>query len=299
MSHAGVESLIGFLADSGLGSASIEEQRRWMAESTASAPAPEGVRVEPGSLGGRPAEWLHPTEGVRGGVVLYLHGGGYCTGSLGTHRHLAGRIALATGASAVTVDYRLAPEHPFPSAIADATAAYEELRSLGHAPEEMAVAGDSAGGGLTLATLLTLRDVGTPLPAAAACLSPWTDLTLSSPSHATAGAEDPMVSKTGLETFVAAYLGQGETSARDPRVSPVFADLGGLPPIRIDVGEREILLDDSIALADRIVASGGEATLARWAEMIHVFQAFPGALDPEAGESVAAIGEFLAGHLRV
>jgi acetyl esterase/lipase len=299
MSHAGVEALTGFLADSGLGHASIEEQRRWMAEMATSAPAPDGIRVEPGTLGGRPAEWLHPTEGLRGGIVLYLHGGGYCTGSLGTHRHLAGRIALASGSTAVTVDYRLAPEHPFPAAITDASAAYEELRALGHSPEAIAVAGDSAGGGLTVATLLTLRDLAVPLPAAAACLSPWVDLTLSAPSYASVGELDPMVSKSGLAEFVAAYLGEGETSPREPRVSPVFADLAGLPPIRIDVGEREILLDDSVQLADRIVAGGGEATLARWAEMIHVFQAFPGALDPEAGESVAAIGDFLAGHLRV
>jgi acetyl esterase/lipase len=297
MGHTGVEAITGFLANSGLGRASIEEQRQWMAETASSAPPPDGIRVEPGSLGGRPAEWLHPTEGLRGGVVLYLHGGGYCTGSLGTHRHLAGRIALATGATAVTVEYRLAPEHPYPAAIADATAAYDELRSLGHSPESMAIAGDSAGGGLTVATLLTLRDEGVPLPAAAACLSPWVDMTLSAPSYAAVGARDPMVSRAGLGDFTAAYL--GDTSPREPRVSPVLADLGGLPPIRIDVGEREILLDDSIHLAERIVESGGEAILARWSEMIHVFQAFPGVLDPEAGESVAAIGDFLAGHLRV
>jgi epsilon-lactone hydrolase len=298
MTHRGVEAITGFLATSGLGQASIEEQRRWMAQAATTAPAPDGVRVEPGSLGGRPAEWLRPAEGLRGGVVLYLHGGGYCTGSLGTHRDLAGRIALATGATAVTFDYRLAPEHPFPAAIEDATAAYEELRALGHAPEGMAVAGDSAGGGLTIAALLALRDADVPLPAAAACLSPWVDLTLSASASSAPSEGDPMVSMAGLEEFAAAYLGGG-TSAKDPLASPVFADLSGLPPIRIDVGEREILLDDSIQLADRIVACGGEAILARWAEMIHVFQAFPGALDPEAGESVAAIGEFLAGHLRV
>jgi epsilon-lactone hydrolase len=297
MGHAGVEALSAFLDESGLGRASIEEQRRWMAEVAASTPAPDGVRVEPGELGGRAAEWLHPVEGLRGGIVLYLHGGGYCTGSLGTHRHLAGRIALATGSTAVTVEYRLAPEHPLPAALADAVAAYDELNSLGHAPEGTAIAGDSAGGGLTVATLLALRDTGRPRPCAAACLSPWVDLTLSAPSYASVGEGDPMVSKSGLETFAEAYL--GGVSARDPRASPLFADLGGLPPIRIDVGEREVLLDDSVRLADRIVASGGEVTLARWAEMIHVFQAFPGALDPEAGESVAAIGEFLAGHLRV
>ena len=198
----------------------------------------------------------------------------------------------------VTLDYRLAPEHPLPAALTDATSAYDELRGLGHPPEGIAIAGDSAGGGLTVATLLALRETGVPLPAAAACLSPWLDLTQSAPTYASVAEADPLVSKAGLDVMAAAYL--GGTSARDPRASPLFADdLGGLPPIRIDVGEREILLDDSIRLAERIASSGGEATLARWAEMIHVFQAFPGPLDPEAGESVAAIGEFLAGHLRV
>jgi epsilon-lactone hydrolase len=298
MGHAGVEAIAAFLAESGLWRASIEEQRRWMTNAGSSTPPPEGVRVEEGALGGRPAEWLRPVDGLRGGVVLYLHGGGYCIGSLGTHRGVAGRIALATGATVVTLDYRLAPEDPFPAAIADATAAYEELRGLGHAPEATAIAGDSAGGGLTVATLLALRGAGAPLPAAAACLSPWVDLTQSAPSYATLAAGDPLVSREGLDTMAAAYL--GGASARDPLASPLFADdLGGLPPIRIDVGEREILLDDSVRLAERIVASGGEATLARWAEMIHVFQIFAGALDPEASESVAAIGEFLAGHLRV
>jgi acetyl esterase/lipase len=297
MSHAGVEAIAAFLVDSGLWRASIEEQRRWMADA-GPMPLPDGVRIEEGTLAGRPAEWLRPTEGLRGGVVLYLHGGGYCIGSLDTHRGVAGRIALATGATVVTLDYRLAPEHPLPAALDDATVAYAELRELGHAPEGTAIAGDSAGGGLTVATLLALRDAAVPLPAAAACLSPWTDLTQSAPSFAALAASDPLVTKDGLDTMAAAYL--DGTSARDPRASPLFADdLGGLPPIRIDVGEREVLLDDSVRLADRIVADGGEATLARWAEMIHVFQVFSGALDPEAGESVAAIGEFLAGHLRV
>jgi acetyl esterase/lipase len=297
MGHPGVETIAEFLAGSGLTTGTIDEQRGAMAATASAAPPPDGVNVRPGRLGGCPAEWLTPEGAVPGAVVLYLHGGGYCTGSLDSHRGLAGRIALASGCAVATLEYRLAPEHRFPAAVDDATAAYGELLASGIRPERIAVAGDSAGGGLTVATLLALRAGGSPLPGAAVCLSPWVDLTQSSPSYTELADVDPMVSKSGLDEMAGAYL--GGTDPRQPLASPLFAeDLGGLPPVHIEVGAREVLLDDATRLAGRIRDAGGRADLTVWPELIHVFQAFPGPLVPEADESIAAVGTFLAGRLR-
>ncbi len=298
MAHPGIELVRSFLTDSGVAAGSIVDMRNAMAELAASVSPPDGVTVRTGELAGRPAEWLSPDGGAEDRTVLYLHGGGYCAGTLGTHRVLAGRLALATGTRVVTLDYRLAPEHPFPAALDDAVAAFDALCAGGLAPDRCAIAGDSAGGGLTVATLLALRGAGRPLPAAAACLSPWTDLTQTSGAYERLAGADPMVSKRGLDEMASAYL--GETDPRTELASPLFADrLGGLPPVRIDVGSAEVLLDDATALAERIRTDGGEVELVVWPEMIHVFQAFPGDLLPEADESVAAIGAFLAEHLGI
>ena len=210
----------------------------------------------------------------------------------------ASRIALATGCPVAMLDYRLAPEHPFPAAVDDAAAAYRDLLSLGIRPERMAIAGDSAGGGLTVATLLALRAAGDPLPAAAVCLSPWVDLTQSSPAYRNLADVDPMVSKSGLDLMAGAYL--GGVDPRTELASPLFAaDLGGLPPVRIEVGEYEVLIDDATGLADRMREAGVDVTLMVWPELIHVFQAFPGSVIPEADQSIDAVGSFLAGHLGV
>ena len=295
MSHQGVEAISAFLAESGMTNGSIVEQRAAMAAATT--PPPDGVVVEPGSLGGRDAEWLSPGGPDGDAVVLYLHGGGYCIGSLDTHRSLAGRIALAAGCPVVTLDYRLAPEHPFPAAITDATAAYADLLALGIRPECIAIAGDSAGGGLTMAALLAIRAAGTPLPGAAVCLSPWVDLTQTLPSYERNADVDPMVSRAGLDLMAEAYL--GGTDPRSELASPLFADnLGGLPPVLIEVGDREVLLDDATRLADGLRAAGGSVTLTVWPELIHVFQAFPGPLVPEADRSIAAVGSFISARLR-
>ena len=294
MSHAGVETISALLAESGLSSSSIAEQREALDGMAAASPPPEGVTVEPVSLAGRPGEWLTPEVDTADGVVLYLHGGGYCIGSLGSHRGLGGRLAIATGCPVVTLDYRLAPEHPFPAAVDDATAAYRDLLAIGAAPEQVAIAGDSAGGGLTVATLLALRAAGTPLPAAAVCLSPWADLTQSSPAYGRLEGMDPMLSKAGLDLMAEAYL--GETDPRTELASPLFAErLEGLPPIRVEAGEHEVLLDDSVRLTERLQRAGVDASLTVWPEMIHVFQAFPGSVIPEADQSIAAVGSFLAG----
>lgn len=157
MSHPGVEAISSYLAEFSLFGGTILEQRAALEQMSTGSGPPEGITVEPVSLGGRRGEWLIPTTGASDAAVLYLHGGGYCIGSLDTHRQLAGRIAVATGCRVVTLDYRLAPEHPFPAAVDDATAAYRDLLSLGMLPERIAIAGDSAGGGLTVSVLLALR----------------------------------------------------------------------------------------------------------------------------------------------
>jgi epsilon-lactone hydrolase len=296
MSHPGVEVIRAYLADSSLAAGTVDEQRAAMAKLASDAPPPEGVTVTTGSLGGVAAEWLAPAGAPADAAVLYLHGGGYCTGSLDSHRDLAARIAVAAGCTVVTLDYGLAPEHPHPVAVTDATAAFRALLDSGVNAGRTAIAGDSAGGGLTMATLLALRGTDTPLPGAAVCLSPWVDLTQTAPSFETMAERDPMVTREGLDTMAAAFL--GDTDPRAELASPLFAtDLGGLPPVLIEVGEHEVLLDDATRLADRLRDAGGAVTLTVWPEMIHVFQAFPGAVIPEVDQSVAAIGSFLARHL--
>jgi acetyl esterase/lipase len=201
MSHPGIDMVIEYLGDVGLLTGPIEQQRAAMDAAAADAPPPEGVSVEPAELGGRPAEWLTPDGISREAAVLYLHGGGYCGGSLNSHRDLAARIGAASGCAAVTLDYRLGPEDPFPAAVTDATAAYRQLMADGIPPERMVVAGDSAGGGLVVALLLALRAEGIPMPAAAVCLSPWVDLTQSGTSYQELADLDPMVSKENLDAL--------------------------------------------------------------------------------------------------
>jgi epsilon-lactone hydrolase len=296
VSHAGVDVVRGFLADSGLSSGTVDEQRAAMAQLASSTALPEGVAVTAGSLGGLGAEWLVPPGAPADAAVLYLHGGAYCIGSLDSHRDLAGRIAIAAGCPVVTLDYGLAPENPHPAAVTHAAGAYRALLESGLDPGRLAIAGDSAGGGLTMAALLALRATGTLLPAAAVCLSPWVDLTQTAPSFDTMAERDPLVDRAGLDTMAAAYL--GDTDPRSELASPLFAtDLGGLPPVLIEVGEDEVLLDDATRLADRLRAAGGPVTLTVWPDMIHVFQAFPATVIPEADQSLAAVGAFLARHL--
>ena len=253
-------------------------------------PTPPDVKVERVNVPAAPAEWLRPPSAVPGRVVLYLHGGGYVIGSPRSHRHLAAAIAGAAGASALLLDYRLAPEHPFPAAVEDATAAYRWLLDQAIAPEHIVIAGDSAGGGLTVATLLALREARVPLPAGGVCISPWVDLTCSGASYATKAAADPIVRRAGVEEMARAYL--GATPPRTPLASPLFADLRGLPPLLIHVGSDEVLLDDAVQLAERAKAAGVDATLEIYDRMIHVWHWFLPMLD-EAQTAVNAIGRFV------
>jgi acetyl esterase/lipase len=256
---------------------------------TAAAPVPEDIVCERVHAGGVPAEWVTaPGAGSR--VVLYLHGGGYVVGSVNTHRDLAGRLSRAAGARVLVLDYRLAPEHPFPAAVDDALAAYRWLLSDGRVPTDVAIGGDSAGGGLTLATLVALRDAGLPLPAAGVCLSPWTDLAGTGESLRTKAAVDPMVQWSRLAQMADAYLAGQD--ARTPLASPLYADLRDLPPLLIQVGTAETLLDDATRIAERAQAAGVDVTLEPWDDMIHVFQAFAGLL-PEGQQAVERIGAFI------
>jgi phosphinothricin tripeptide acetyl hydrolase len=253
-------------------------------------PTPPDVKVERVNAPVAPAEWLRPPSAAPGRVVLYLHGGGYVIGSPRSHRHLAAAIAGAAGASALLLDYRLAPEHPFPAAVEDATAAYRWLLDRAIAPERIVIAGDSAGGGLTVATLLALREARVPLPAGGVCISPWVDLTCAGASYETMAAADPIVRRAGVEEMARAYL--GATSPRTPLASPLFADLRGLPPLLIHVGSDEVLLDDAVQLAERAKAAGVHATLEIYDRMIHVWHWFLPMLD-EAQTAVEAIGRFV------
>ena len=253
-------------------------------------PTPPEVKVERVSAPVAPAEWLRPPGAAAGRVVLYLHGGGYVIGSPRSHRHLAAAVAAAGQASALLLDYRLAPEHPYPAAVDDATAAYRWLLDQGIAPGHIVIGGDSAGGGLTMATLLALREARLPLPAGGVCISPWVDLTFSGASYRTRAAVDPIVTRPGIDEMARAYL--GATAARAPLASPLFADLRGLPPLLIHVGSDEVLLDDAVQLADRAKAAGVDATLEVWDRMVHVWHWFLPMLD-EAQSAVDGIGRFI------
>jgi epsilon-lactone hydrolase len=271
-------------------SLTIAERRAQYERAEKVFPTPPAVKVERVNAPTAPAEWLRPPSAEPGRVVLYLHGGGYVIGSPRSHRHLAAAIASAASASTLLLDYRLAPEHPYPAAVEDATAAYRWLLDQAIAPERIVIAGDSAGGGLTVATLLALREARVPLPAGGVCISPWVDLTCGGASYATKADADPIVRRTGVEQMAQAYL--GATSPRTPLASPLFADLRGLPPLLIHVGTDEVLLDDAIQLAERARAAGVDATLETYERMIHVWHWFLPMLD-EAETAVEAIGRFV------
>ena len=254
-----------------------------------------GATVEPITVDGVPSEWVRPATAVApDSCILYLHGGGYVIGSCDTHRPLASHLATRTGMPVLLVDYRLGPEFPFPAAVDDALTAYEWLLAQGFEPGRIVVAGDSAGGGLTLATLLALRDRGRPLPALGVPISPWTDLTLSGESMTAMAELDPMVKRPGLQRMADWYVGGADP--KDPLISPLFGDPTGLPPLLIHVGEVETLRDDAVQFAARAEAVGVDVTLEVWPEMIHVWHVF-GPDVPESEAGVARIAEFIAERL--
>lgn len=235
-------------------------------------PPPEGTSVVELMIDGVPAERMTPPGADTGKALLYLHGGGYCQGSPASHRGLAARLAAETGVQVLVPHYRLAPEHPFPAAIDDALKAYRHLLAEGIAPAHIAIAGDSAGGGLTLALALALRQSSLPRPGCLFAISPWVNLTQTGVAYEAVGGLDPMLTKDVLDEFADAYL--GTTSPLEPLASPALGDLTGLPPLLIHAGGMEVLASDAALLAERAGLAGVDVRLEIWPEMIHVWHAF-------------------------
>ena len=228
-------------------------------------------------------------------VTLYLHGGGYVIGSPKTHRELARRLSVESGGSVLVIDYRLAPENPFPAAVEDAVSAYNWLLERGMGPSALSIAGDSAGGGLAVATLVSLKDQGISLPCCGVAISPWVDLEVIGESMTTRAEVDPMVQRDGLITMAQTYLNGADP--RSPLAAPLYSDLSGLPPLLIQVGTRETLYDDAVRLACQAVKAGLKVTFEPWDEMIHVWHLFAPLLD-EGQQAIERIGEFIKENRR-
>ena len=257
-------------------------------------PIGDDVSIEPVSADGVSSQFTTIGDTQSDSVLFYLHGGGYVIGSLTTHQSLVADISRAAGIKGFAIDYELAPEGQFPCATRDAVKAYQWLLGTGVKAENIVIAGDSAGGGLTVATLVKLRDQNIPLPSAAILLSPWADLTHTSDSMDSRAEEDPMVSRESLNMMAGMYLAGADT--KNPEASPVFADLTGLPPMLIQVGTAEVLLDDSRLLAKNAKAAGVEVTLQEWEEMVHVFPHYAPIIS-DGKKAIEQMGNFIRTHL--
>jgi monoterpene epsilon-lactone hydrolase len=272
----------------------IDEQRRLLRELLSAQPLPADVTVAAASLGGVPIAEI-TVDGIEARhVVLYFHAGVYVMGEASLTAGLASEVGRRTDAKVISVEYRLAPEHPYPAAVDDALAAYEALLDDGIAPSDIAFAGESAGGGLAVATLVNTRDHGLPLPTAAFVMSPYADLTLAGTTMDTKREVDPLLSREALEPRVADYTA-GEDAALG-LISPVFADLTGLPPLIIQAGTHEVLLDDAVRLAEEAITADVEVTLDITPGVPHVFQAYHPILD-EAAAALDRAGALLSAHL--
>jgi acetyl esterase/lipase len=259
-----------------------------------SMPIGEGTEQEAVTAAGLPAEWIRPAGSgappPAEGAIVHFHGGGYVLGSPRTTRPITAGLARHTGLPVLVPDYRLAPEDPFPAAIDDAVAVYRWLTGQGFDPGRVVVSGDSAGGGIAVALLVALRDLGLPLPAGAIGISPLLDLTLSSPSIDTNEGRDPQVTRPFLVAAAGQYL--GEVDPKSPLASPLFADLAGLPPLILQVGGDELLLDDSLRLAEAAEAAGVDVTVERWDGLMHVWHQMAPRL-PEAEAALASLAAWV------
>ena len=276
---------------------SIDVLREKIIKDTRPLKPPKDVQITSTKVAGIPGEWLTPTSLLaRNKIMIYLHGGGYVVGSPATHRSLVARLAKSCSIRALSLDYRLAPEYPFPAALEDSLAVYHEITNHGIPPENIILAGDSAGAGLALATLISLRDNHRPLPKMALCISPWTDLALTGESIKTCADIDPYISYESL-TLNAHYLGKPELNndPRSPLISPLYADFTGLPPLLIHVGTDEVLLSDSTRLAEQANNAGVDVTLKIWDDMWHDFHMWAPYL-PEANQAIEEISGFVRKH---
>jgi acetyl esterase/lipase/uncharacterized OsmC-like protein len=273
---------------------SVPQLREGLAKLFGQYPPPPGLTRAPVRAGGVsgdwvPGEWIQAAGSPPDRVIYYLHGGAYIRGSVQTHISLLGGLSRSCAARVFAIDYRLGPEHPFPAAVEDAVAGYRWLLAQAVPPDRIVIGGDSAGGGLALAALLSLRDAGVPLPAGAVLLSPWSDLAVTGESVETRAAADPMLGREYLLDMARMYLGSGDP--RNALASPVFADLHGLPPLFIQVGTAEVLYDDATRLVEHALAAEVEVTFEPWPEMIHGWHLFAAIL-PEARQAIEHIGAF-------
>jgi monoterpene epsilon-lactone hydrolase len=274
----------------------VGEARENFAKLMNALPVPEGIRVHETSLGGRPALRVSPDAAAGPGTLLYLHGGSHVVGSPRTALGLTAGLVVRAGIPAISLDYRLAPEHPFPADVQDVVAAYRDLLGQGHVPGSIAFAGDSAGGGLTITGALAARDAGLPMPAAIVAFSPGADATRSGESMVTKADADPLIDRAAIDYMSRFYVAGQDR--RDPLLSPaVTADLTGLPPLLVQVGTNEMLLDDARRLALRTSDAEVDVVLDITAKVPHVFQSFTGVLD-EAGEALDRAALFLRQHVR-
>ena len=271
----------------------IDEMRRGMESRTKLANLPRKTKIEKVSFNGISAEWICAKEAHEGRVILYLHGGGYNIGSPNTHRELAAHISMASGAKVLLPDYRLAPEHPFPSALEDATSAYRWLLDTGLTGGDISIAGDSSGGGLSIATSISLRDAGEPSPASIVCISPWTDLEMSGNSIKTHAEIDPMLNLQSLKIMASNYI--GDADPRSPLISPIHADLKGISPLLIHVGSDEMLLDDSTRIAEKAKSAEVDVTIKIYDQMWHAWH-LNVRLMPEAKNAIQELSSFIRKH---
>ena len=267
------------------------ERRQRLDEVGSVWPAADDVRLTAIDIGGIPGEWSIVPGSNPDRVLLFFHGGGYCSGSIVSHRRMVTEAGRAAGVRTLAVGYRLAPEHSFPAPLDDALAAWRFLRKQGIAAAHIAIGGDSAGGGLTASLIKTLHDDKEALPACAWLVSPWTDLAMTGSTLATKEKTDPIINRVYLQELAAAYLA-GRTNAKDPRVSPLYADLTGFPPTLIQVGSAETLLDDATRLAACLGATNVRVTLEIWPHMIHAWPLWNAQLE-EGRRALAAAGAFM------
>ena len=269
----------------------VDSFRKMMGGSAGFGPGiPADVKVESLEISGVSCEWISFADSSADRAMVYFHGGGYIVGGFDSHHGIAWRLAKASGLKVLLVDYRLAPENPFPAAVEDATACYRWLLDEGYLPEQLMIGGDSAGGGLAVAVLVNIKNLGLSQPSAAVLMSPWVELTVSGDSMDGNAKADPMLSRAALEFFAKNYLGDLDRKAT--LASPLFADLSGLPPMLIHVGSTEVLRSDAERLVEKIKQANGNAVLEIWPAMPHVFQLLAGWI-PEGKDAVEKLGSFM------